>query len=274
MDEPNDIADWKKKLFIIIFEADTKAGKLFDVCLLVLILFSVTLVLLQSVSSVNAVYGDLLNTLEWVITIIFTIEYGLRLIVVKNPVNYAGSFYGIIDLLSILPTYLSVIFPGTHYLVVVRALRLMRVFRILKLAHFVRESTSIVLALKASARRILVFLAFVVLLSIVLGSIIYVVESGVNPGFSSIPESIYWAIVTITTVGYGDISPVTSLGKLVASLIMLLGYSILAVPTGIVTVELSRRARLDNPNSQACPNCARYGHDSDAKFCKYCGHSM
>ena len=274
MDEPNDIADWKKKLFIIIFEADTKAGKLFDVCLLVLILFSVTLVLLQSVSSVNAVYGDLLNTLEWVITIIFTIEYGLRLIVVKNPVNYAGSFYGIIDLLSILPTYLSVIFPGTHYLVVVRALRLMRVFRILKLAHFVRESTSIVLALKASARRILVFLAFVVLLSIVLGSIIYVVESGVNPGFSSIPESIYWAIVTITTVGYGDISPVTSIGKLVASLIMLLGYSILAVPTGIVTVELSRRARLDNPNSQACPNCARYGHDSDAKFCKYCGHSM
>jgi voltage-gated potassium channel len=274
MDEPNDIADWRKKLFIIIFEADTKAGKLFDVCLLVLILFSVTLVLLQSISSINAVYGDLLNALEWVITIIFTIEYVLRLIIVKNSVNYAGSFYGIIDLLSILPTYLSVIFPGTHYLVVVRSLRLMRVFRILKLAHFVRESTSIVLALKASARRILVFLAFVVLLSVILGSIIYVVESGVNPGFSSIPESIYWAIVTITTVGYGDISPVTSVGKLVASLIMLLGYSILAVPTGIVTVELSRRAQQDKPNSQACPNCSRYGHDSDAKFCKHCGHSL
>jgi len=274
MDEPNDIADWRKKLFIIIFEADTKAGKLFDICLLILIFFSVAIVLLQSVASINALYGDLLNTLEWVITILFTIEYVLRLIVVKNPVHYAGSFYGIIDLLSILPTYLSVIFPGTHYLVVVRSLRLMRVFRILKLAHFVRESTSIVLALKASARRILVFLAFVVLLSIILGSIIYVVENNVNPGFSSIPESIYWAIVTITTVGYGDISPVTNIGKLVASLIMLLGYAILAVPTGIVTVELSRRAKHDDPNSQACPNCSRYGHDSDAKFCKYCGHSL
>jgi voltage-gated potassium channel len=181
MDEPDHTGSWRKKLFTIIFEADTKAGRIFDLCLLVLILFSVGLVLLQSVPSVHAEYGKLMNKLEWVITILFTIEYTLRLIAVQKPMNYAGSFYGIIDLLAIRPTYLSIIFPASHYLVVVRSLRLMRVFRILKLAHFVRESSSIVLALKASARRILVFLAFVVLLSVILGAIIYVVENRVNP---------------------------------------------------------------------------------------------
>jgi voltage-gated potassium channel len=274
MYEADHTANWRKKLFTIIFEADTRAGKIFDICLLVLIIFSVCLVLLQSIPAVHAEYRELMNNLEWAITIIFTVEYTLRLLAVRTPLKYAGSFYGVIDLLAILPTYLSLIFPASHYLVVVRSLRLMRVFRILKLAHFVRESNGIVLALKASARRILVFLAFVVLLSVILGSIIYVVENGVNPSFSSIPQSIYWAIVTITTVGYGDISPVTAFGKLIASLIMLLGYSILAVPTGIVTVELSRRAKLEDSNSQACPNCSRYGHDADAKFCKYCGHSL
>lgn len=265
---------WKQKLFTVIFEADTRAGRMFDLALLFFILLSLALVMLQSMKQVSAVYGRQLFTLEWIVTILFTVEYALRIMAVKKPLKYMTSFYGIIDLLAILPTYLSILFPGSHYLLAIRALRLMRVFRILRLSQFVREGTIIVLAMKASARRIGIFLSFVLLLSVILGAMVYVAESGANDKFSSIPQSIYWAIVTITTVGYGDISPITPIGKLIASFIMLLGYAIIAVPTGIVTVELSKSARKEESNTQACPSCSAYGHDPDAKFCKYCGHHL
>lgn len=265
---------WKQKLLTVIFEADTRAGRMFDLALLFFILLSLALVMLQSMKQVSAVYGRQLFTLEWIVTILFTVEYALRIMAVKKPLKYMTSFYGIIDLLAILPTYLSILFPGSHYLLAIRALRLMRVFRILRLSQFVREGTIIVLAMKASARRIGIFLSFVLLLSVILGAMVYVAESGANDKFSSIPQSIYWAIVTITTVGYGDISPITPIGKLIASFIMLLGYAIIAVPTGIVTVELSKSARKEESNTQACPSCSAYGHDPDAKFCKYCGHHL
>ena len=267
-------ANWRERLFTIIFEAETRAGKNFDIFLLILIFTSIILVMIESVPTMMKEYSRHLYIAEWVITILFTIEYILRLIVVKKPWKYMASFYGVIDLLSILPTYISIFFPQSQFLIVIRSLRLMRVFRIFKLTRFVRESMTIVLALKASARRILVFLSFVVLLSIILGTLIYVVESPQNESFSSIPQSVYWSIVTITTVGYGDISPVTPVGKLIASLIMLLGYAIIAVPTGIVTVELSKSARTEKAEAQACPSCGHFGHDPDAKYCKFCGHSL
>jgi voltage-gated potassium channel len=265
---------WRSRLFAVIFENDTPAGKLFDVILLVLIFLSILLVMLQSIPSLDAKYHQLFYIGEWIVTILFTIEYILRLIAVKSPIRYANSFYGIIDLLSILPTYLSILLPQTQYLLVIRSLRLMRIFRIFKLTQFVREGLSIVLALKASARKILVFLATVFIISIIMGSVVYVVESPFNDKFNSIPQSVYWAIVTITTVGYGDISPVTPLGKFVASLIMLLGYAIIAVPTGIVTVELSKTASREQVHNKACPNCSKEGHDNDASYCKFCGHSL
>lgn len=267
-------ANWKERLFTIIFEAETRAGKNFDIFLLILIFTSVILVMIESVPTMMKEYSRHLYIAEWVITILFTIEFILRLIVVKKPWKYMTSFYGVVDLLSILPTYISVFFPQSQFLIVIRALRLMRVFRIFKLTRFVRESMTIVMALKASARRILVFLSFVVLLSIILGALIYVVESPQNEKFSSIPQSVYWSIVTITTVGYGDISPVTPVGKLIASLIMLLGYAIIAVPTGIVTVELSKSARTEAAEAQACPSCGHSGHDPDAKYCKFCGYAL
>ena len=270
----NTHANWRERLFTIIFEAETRAGKNFDIFLLILIFTSIILVMIESVPTMMKEYSRHLYIAEWVITILFTIEFILRLIVVKKPWKYMGSFYGVIDLLSILPTYISLFFPQSQFLIVIRALRLMRVFRIFKLTRFVRESMTIVLALKASARRILVFLSFVVLLSIILGALIYVVESPQNEKFNSIPQSVYWSIVTITTVGYGDISPVTPAGKLIASLIMLLGYAIIAVPTGIVTVELSKSARTEKAEAKACPSCGHFGHDPDAKFCKFCGHEL
>ncbi|WP_290797137.1 ion transporter [Flavihumibacter sp. UBA7668] len=265
---------WKTRLFEIIFEAETKAGRRFDLALLILIIISLAVVMLESMPTVAAQYGQELIISEWIITGLFTIEYMLRLLVVKKPARYARSFYGIVDLLSILPTYLSLLFPASHFLLSIRALRLMRVFRILKLTHFVSEGTGIVLAMKASARRIGIFLSFVLLLSTILGTIIYVVENTANPDFSSIPQSIYWAIVTITTVGYGDISPVTAIGKMVASVVMLLGYAIIAVPTGIVTVELSKQFGRKDKLTESCPACGHEGHDPDAKFCKFCGHAL
>jgi voltage-gated potassium channel len=267
-------ASWRSRLFTIIFESDTPAGKAFDVALLSLILLSLVVVMLQSIPYMNAQYGKVLNIMEWIITILFTIEYVLRLICVKKPVRYAASFYGVIDLISIIPTYVSLLFPGTKYLLVIRALRLMRVFRIFKLTNFVREARAIRLAMRASSGRILVFLVFVLVLSIILGSVVYVVEAPYNEKFSTIPQSIYWCIVTITTVGYGDISPVTPLGKFTASLIMILGYAIIAVPTGIVTVELSKTDRHQSIANQACPNCSKGGHDVDARFCRFCGHAL
>jgi voltage-gated potassium channel len=265
---------WRSKLFTVIFESDTPAGRLFDMVLLALILVSLFVVMIQSVPTLAPEHDNLLYQIEWVITIIFTIEYILRLLAVKKPLNYATSLYGFIDILAILPTYLSLFFPQTQYLLVIRALRLMRVFRIFKLTHFVKEGKTIALAMRASSKRILVFLAFVMVLSIVLGSIVYVVEAPYNDKFNSIPQSIYWCIVTITTVGYGDISPVTALGKFIASLIMILGYAIIAVPTGIVTVELTKTDKQQAIAGQACPNCSLGEHDPDAKYCKRCGHRM
>jgi voltage-gated potassium channel len=265
---------WRSKLFTVIFENDTRAGKLFDVALLVLILLSLFVVMIQSVPTLATEHDDLLYKIEWAITIVFTVEYILRLLSVKNPMNYATSLYGFIDLLAILPTYLSLLFPQTQYLLVIRALRLMRVFRIFKLTHFVKEGRTIALALRASSKRILVFLVFVLILSIILGSVVYVVEAPYNEKFNSIPQSIYWCIVTITTVGYGDISPITPLGKFIASLIMILGYAIIAVPTGIVTVELTKSDKQQGIAGQACPACSLGGHDPDARYCKHCGHDL
>ena len=266
---------WREKLFSVIFEADTPAGKAFDIILLILILLSIGIVMLQSVPSINRAHGTLLLNLEWIITIIFTVEYILRLIALKTPLRYMGSFFGVVDLLAILPSYLSLIMPQSRFLLVIRALRLMRAFRVFELSHFVREGVNIVQALKASTRRILVFLAFMVLLSVIMGALIYVVENPHNEKFSSIPQSVYWSIVTITTVGYGDISPVTPLGKFIASFIMLLGYAIIAVPTGIVSVEMSRnQAKTGASETRSCPSCGAGTHAPDAKYCKYCGHEL
>jgi len=253
----------------IIFEADTPAGKAFDVALLVLIILSVVAVMLESTSAIEARYGHLLRTFEWIVTILFTIEYLLRLYCVGKPARYARSFFGIVDLLAILPTYLSVIIPGAQSLLVIRALRLLRVFRVLKLAHFVGEASELGAALRASARKIIVFLGAVLTIVVIVGSMMYLIEGQEN-GFTSIPVSIYWAIVTMTTVGYGDIAPQTALGKILASAIMIMGYGIIAVPTGIVSVELAGVTRR-KITTQACPECGAGGHDGDAVHCKYCG---
>jgi voltage-gated potassium channel len=265
---------WRERLFRVIFEADTTAGRVFDVILLLLILLSIAVVMLQSVASFNARHAQLLQDLEWIITIIFTIEYLLRMIALKKPLKYAGSFYGIIDLLAILPSYLSLVLPQSRFLLVIRALRLMRVFRVFELSHFVREGMQIVLALRASAKRILVFLFFMVIISVVMGALIYVVESPYNDKFSSIPQSVYWSIVTITTVGYGDISPTTPIGKFLASFVMLLGYAIIAIPTGIVSVEMSKSFKKEESVSRACTNCGEVAHAPDATYCKFCGYKL
>lgn len=263
--------DWRNTLYTIIFEADTPAGKLFDEVLILTILLSVIVVMLDSVSSIAAVYGGLFYILEWVFTILFTIEYFLRLICVGGPLRYATSFFGIIDLMAILPTYLSLLLPGGRYLVVIRSLRLLRVFRVLKLVQYLGEADLLMRALRASRRKITLFLFAVLNLVVILGSLMYVIE-GAASGFTSIPRSIYWAIITLTTVGYGDIVPVTNLGQALASVIMIIGYSIIAVPTGIVTSEITFASK--NLNGRVCQNCSFEGHDSDAKFCKRCGAEL
>lgn len=262
----------KHTLHEIIFEADTPAGKNFDVGLLILIFLSSLTVILESVPGFQEKYAELFRILEWLFTMIFTIEYLLRLYCVFKPIKYALSFYGIIDLLAILPTYLSLFVTGTHYLVVVRGLRLMRVFRIFKLGHFMKEAAVIQKALLASRAKITVFLSLVILLVVLIGSVMYLVEGGQNPRFSSIPVSLYWAIVTLTTVGYGDITPVTALGQFLSAVVMILGYAILAVPTGIVSAEMIRGDYPEKKlNTTSCPSCSKEGHDNDALFCKYCG---
>lgn len=263
---------WRLRLHEIIFEADTQAGKRFDVLLIVCIILSVIAVLLDSVASIHQKYGFFLYGVEWFFTILFTIEYVLRLISVLKPFRYAISFYGIIDLLAILPTYLSLILPGSQYLLTIRILRVLRVFRVFKLVKYLTEARLLMQALRASRRKIFVFLFTVLTLVIVFGSLMYLIEGREN-GFTSIPRSVYWAIVTLTTVGYGDISPQTNLGQLLASFIMILGYAIIAVPTGIVTVEFSRVSSR-KVSTQACPVCSAEGHDPDAKFCKYCGEKL
>lgn len=264
-------APWRHRLHEIIFEADTKLGKVFDITLLVLIVISILLVMLESITAYREVYGVWFDRAEWVITIFFTIEYALRLICVYKPSRYALSFFGIIDLVSVLPSYLELIFGMTNYFMAVRAMRLVRVFRIFKLAKFLDESNSLMAALKASQAKITVFLTFVIMMVIVIGSIMYFVEGGQSSGFTSIPRSIYWAIVTLTTVGYGDIAPTTALGQFFAAIVMILGYGVLAVPTGIVSAEMVQQKPSDQTSTQACKACLKEGHDKDALFCKYCG---
>ncbi len=261
---------WKKKLHEVIFEADTTAGKAFDIALLIFIVLSVIVVLIDSVPTINQQYGVQLYYLEWFFTIIFTIEYILRIISTQQPSKYIFSFYGIIDLLAIIPTYLSIVVAGSHFLLVIRILRLLRVFRVLKLARFIGASTSLTTALKRSKHKIIVFLEVVLALVVIMGSIMYLIEGPAN-GFTSIPRSIYWAIVTLTTVGYGDITPHTVPGQMLASIIMIIGYAIIAVPTGIITSEISRAT---NTNTQVCSNCNADNHDDDAKYCKYCGEKL
>jgi voltage-gated potassium channel len=262
---------WRVHLHEIIYEADTPAGRLFDLALITCILLSVLAVMLDSIASIQQAYGAWLIAAEWLFTILFTIEYVLRLLCISRPLSYATSFFGIIDLLSILPTYLSILTPGARYLLVVRILRVLRIFRILKLAPYISESDVLVRSLKASRRKIAIFLYTVLTLVVIIGSVMYLVEGAEN-GFTSIPISIYWTIVTLTTVGYGDIAPNTTLGQVLASAVMILGYSIIAVPTGIVTAEMTRAKH--QVTTQVCPACAGEGHDPDARFCKYCGSSL
>jgi len=263
---------WRQRLHEIIFEADTPAGKTFDILLIASILGSVAAVMLDSVAAIRASYGPLLTAAEWFFTLLFSIEYLLRLACVGKPLRYARSFYGIVDLLAILPTYLSLLLPGSHYLLVIRILRILRIFRVFKLVQYLSEARMLGQALRASSRKIVVFLFTVLTLVIIFGSLMYLIE-GEASGYTSIPRSIYWTIVTLTTVGYGDISPQTGLGQSLASLIMICGYGIIAVPTGIVTVEMTRSFGR-GVTTQACPECAAEGHDADAVHCKFCGAAL
>lgn len=266
-------ADWRYRLHEIIYESNTRAGKAFDVGLLIAIFTSILVVMLDSVQSLHKPYATLFNRLEWFYTILFTIEYTLRLISIRKPWSYVFSILGLIDLLALIPSYLSIVIPGAQSLLVFRALRLLRVFRIFKLADFLTEIHFLTTALHNSLRKISIFLLTVLTLTVILGSIMYLVEKREN-GFSNIPESIYWAIVTITTVGYGDISPVTPMGKFVASVVMLIGYAIIAVPTGIITHDIAVATRQKKELPESCPSCGREGHESDALFCKHCGSSL
>jgi voltage-gated potassium channel len=261
-------ADWKERIHEIIYEADTKEGKLFDVILLIAILASTVLVMLESVKSFDDKYHDILNISEWVITILFTIEYILRIISIKKPFKYIFSFYGVIDFLSTIPKYLSLILVNSHHFAALRALRLLRVFRILKLTRYIGASNTLMKALTASRAKIAVFIFFIVIICILLGTLMYMIEGAEN-GFTSIPRSVYWAIVTLTTVGFGDITPQTPLGQLIASIIMILGYGIIAIPTGIVSSEMTK-TNLD-VNTQTCKTCAAEKHKDGASFCHNCG---
>ena len=273
---------WKTKLHDIIYEADTPAGKLFDVILLITIIASILLVMLESVNSIDKNYHDFLNISEWVITILFSIEYIARIITVKKPIKYIISFYGVIDLLSTIPKYISLIFGGVHALAALRALRLLRIFRILKLARYLGASNNLVTALKASKAKISVFLFAVIIIAIILGTIMYLVEGEEN-GFTNIPKSVYWCIVTLTTVGFGDIAPQTPFGQLIASLVMILGYGIIAVPTGIVSAEYTAQNKKNNGsktnegvalNSKSCKNCLAENHKDRAIYCYNCGEKL
>ena len=264
-----EFSPFRSRLHEIIFEADTPAGKAFDVVLLWAILLSVLAVLLESVGAYRAAYGPWLRGAEWVFTILFTLEYVLRLYCVHRPARYARSFFGVVDLAAIIPTYLSLVITGTQSLIVIRALRLLRVFRVLKLAYYLGEANFLLAALKAGRAKITVFLGTLLTVVVIVAALMYLIEGEEN-GFTSVPASIYWAIVTMTTVGYGDIAPRTVAGQALAAVLMILGYAIIAVPTGIISAELTRRA--PRPvSTQACPSCSREGHDVDAVHCKYCG---
>ena len=256
----------------VLFEADTPAGKIFDIALIVCILCSVAVVMLESIAPVRREHGELLRALEWVFTLLFTIEYLLRIISARRPARYAKSFFGVVDLLAVLPAYLGALIPGAQYLRVIRILRVLRIFRILKLVQYVAEATVLTQALRSSRRKITVFLLTVLTLVVILGSLMYLIEDE-SAGFTSIPRSIYWAVVTLTTVGYGDISPQTAPGQILASLIMILGFSLIAIPTGIMSLEIAR-ASAPRLSLRACPACGALGHDQDAAHCKHCGAKL
>lgn len=262
----------KSSLHSVIFESNTPLGKLFDIVLLIVISFSVIIVMIDSVENVHNKYGDLFLYLEWIITIIFTIEYALRIFSSIKPTRYIFSFYGIIDLLSILPTYISLVIAGTHFLIVIRMLRLMRIFRILKLVRYVRASNVLAEAIKSSRRTIIVFLEAIIIIVVITGSLMYLIE-GPEMGFTSIPKSIYWAIVTITTVGYGDIVPQTALGQTIASMLMIVGFAIIAVPTSIIGGEIIK-GELNRKSDATCIGCNCSEHDEHAKYCKQCGKEL
>jgi voltage-gated potassium channel len=264
----------RQQIYIVIYGANTFAGRLFDLILLVVILLSVLLVMLESVEKLDMQYHAFIIVSEWIITVFFTLEYLLRIISNRKPLSYILSFYGIVDLISILPMYLSFFIPGSRILSVIRALRLLRLFGILNLVHFTGQESQLKLAIKASRTKIIVFVYFVLIVSILLGAIMYVVE-GKESGFTSIPVSIYWCIVTLTTVGYGDIAPVTTLGQIIASGIMILGYGIIAVPTGIVTAEYAFAGKdKKEENKRNCPSCTTIIHNEEARFCHHCGEKI
>ncbi len=262
-------ARWREKLRVLIFEADTPVGKAFDVALMVTILISVSVVMAESVKPVRERFGFQLDVLEWAFTMLFTTEYVLRLMAVQRPARYARSFFGIVDVLAILPTYLSLLFPGAESLLVIRGLRLLRVFRVFKLARFLGQASLLGRALMNSREKIIVFLGTVLILVTILGAAMYLIEGEEN-GFTSMPMSVYWAIVTMTTVGYGDIIPQTVAGKTLAAMVMVLGYSIIAVPTGIVTAEIVETA-VGGITTRACPDCLSEGHLTSARYCRDCG---
>ena len=265
-------AGWRDRWREIIFEADTPAGKAFDVALLCLILLSVFAVMLDSVASVRIRHGRWLDAAEWLFTVAFTLEYGMRLATAYYPARYARSFFGVVDLAAILPTYLSVLIPGAETLIVIRVLRLLRVFRVLKLGRYLSEGGFVLGALRSSRRKVIVFLGGVLCIVLVVGALMYLIE-GPAHGFTSVPRSMYWAIVTMTTVGYGDIAPQTVVGQVLASVVMILGYSIIAVPTGIVSAELVD-ARRQPVTTRVCPQCFSEGHEARARFCKDCGAGL
>ena len=261
----------RKRVYRIIFEADTPSGKLFDVALLVAIVTSVVVVLLDSVQAIRVEYSGLLYALEWVFTALFTIEYALRIYCVRHPARYARSFFGIVDLLSVLPTYLSLVLVGSQQLIVIRVLRLLRIFRVFKLARYLGHANILMSAMKSSTPKIIVFLGTVLTIVVIAGTAMFMIE-GEATEFGSIPQSMYWAIVTVTTVGYGDVAPHTPAGKMLAACLMVLGYAIIAVPTGIVSAELVQYGR--QITTRTCPACLEPGHDPDAVHCKHCGAGL
>jgi voltage-gated potassium channel len=275
-DSGKPLSGWRLRLYTIIFESDTAAGRRFDKCLILAILVSIGVVMADSVQSMRLRHGDWFDVMEWFFTAIFTLEYVARLVCVRYPLKYATSFFGVVDLLSILPTYLALFFPEIYALIDIRVLRLLRVFRIFKLAAYVNEYQSLATALAASRRKIFVFLSGVVMLVLILGTLMYVVE-GPEHGFSSIPTSVYWAITTVTTVGFGDITPKTDLGRLIASFMMLMGWGTLAVPTGIVTAEMAALRQIRTrvaPITRTCHDCLTEGHAIEALYCFACGASL
>lgn len=266
-------SNWRDKLFKIIYHADTLAGKWFDILLIVFILLSVLTIILDSVLTLHLAYGEFFYLIEWFFTVVFTLEYLLRLISIKSPLRYMFSFFGIVDILSILPTYLSLFFIGTQQLLVIRILRILRVFRILKLVQFTHQAEILRNAIRNSRIKITVFLFFIMTILVIFGSLMYLIEGPEN-GFYSIPHGIYWAVVTLTTVGYGDIAPMTVLGRIVASFIMLTGYSIIAVPTGIFAAELNRESKRNRQLSRICHTCDLRGHTKAALYCRNCGNLL